>query len=372
MRMKYLDGVRGLMAVIVLIHHFVIVFYPEFYYVDYGHPFAQSSWAAFVNGNVGVQYFFMLSGFLVVIKYSKKTATIGSVTKSIIRRYFRLLQIVFVGTFLAFFLMKTGAMTHLEIAHCLKSEETLLQYNNFNPSFWDALKVCLIDTFLKGNRYDGPLWTIRYEIKAYIILSLLMIVKKSRNKFYYKIIYYCLLVGVGVYFVNAPIVASFGGAILGELWLLYNSIDEKKTKLIYIYKIVAGLVGLFFATIPQKTAGIHYLLDLVPGGSNNTKRAFGVFLLFSVLLISPVLQHFFERGIFIFLGRISDMLYAIHWPVILSLGCTIFYSLVNTADYYISTAIAFGAVVAVSVCLSYITHQILSYGWKNKLIKFRG
>lgn len=66
------------------------------------------------------------------------------------------------------------------------------------------------------------------------------------------------------------------------------------------------------------------------------------------------------------------MLYAIHWPVILSLGCTIFYSLVNTADYYISTAIAFGAVVAVSVCLSYITHQILSYGWKNKLIKFRG
>lgn len=372
MRMKFFDGVRGLMAMIVIVHHFVIVFYPEYYWVEQGHPFAASPWAALVNGNVGVQYFFMLSGFLVIMKYREKVVTVGDVAKAFLKRYLRLVQIVFVGTFLAYILMKTGCMFHLKVASLLPSEKTLLGVNWFIPTLGNAIKVCFIDTFMSGNRYNGPFWTIVWEVKAYVFLTIISFLKNHKALFL-KIIYYLALLGYGYYAIEyqETLAASFMGAILAELWLLYSAIERKPILLSWIYKIGAGCVGLLFATIPQKTAGIHYLLYAVPGGTNNIKRAFGIFLLCSVLLISPLLQRIFENKLFLFLGRMSDLLYGIHWPIILSVGCAIYYYTSDEFTYQLSTTLAFVGVVIVTILAAYLFSQFLNRKWKVDFRRLR-
>ncbi len=71
-RLEYLDGIRSLMAINVVLCHFVEVYYPQMYYQAYAESmggvlswFASTPLSVLVNGNVAVQYFFVLTGFLV-------------------------------------------------------------------------------------------------------------------------------------------------------------------------------------------------------------------------------------------------------------------------------------------------------------------
>lgn len=73
-RKKYLDGLRGVMAISVVTCHFICVYYPEMLFHTYA---ANAGWksivartplSALINGDFAVQYFFVLSGFLTAFK----------------------------------------------------------------------------------------------------------------------------------------------------------------------------------------------------------------------------------------------------------------------------------------------------------------
>ena len=51
-----------------------------------------------------------------MINYSEKV-TSDSAFIGFVKQYFRLLRIIFGGTFLAYMLMETGAMFHLKVAN---------------------------------------------------------------------------------------------------------------------------------------------------------------------------------------------------------------------------------------------------------------
>lgn len=70
-RVKALDGIRGLAAIMVFFSHFAVMFYPAFYWSDkdISHCnnidffIGQTPFSFLCNGNSGVMIFLMLTGF---------------------------------------------------------------------------------------------------------------------------------------------------------------------------------------------------------------------------------------------------------------------------------------------------------------------
>ena len=80
-KLYYLDGMRGLMAINVILCHFVCVYFPQMYFQNFAQEssdflslFATTPLSATVNGNIAVMYFMALTGFLVGMStFTKKT-----------------------------------------------------------------------------------------------------------------------------------------------------------------------------------------------------------------------------------------------------------------------------------------------------------
>jgi len=71
-KLAYLEGIRGLMAFNVVLCHFICIYYPQMYFPDFEGVskgflcyFSTTPLSILINGNIAVQYFFVLTGFLV-------------------------------------------------------------------------------------------------------------------------------------------------------------------------------------------------------------------------------------------------------------------------------------------------------------------
>src|SRR5688572_2860924 len=99
-RLRYLDGLRGILAIIVFLHHFFYIFYPDIIfggnyeeYLRKGMSFEK--FMAFTplnmlfNPGTAIHFFFFLSGYVQSFHYLKNPE-LGILQKSFIKRYFRL------------------------------------------------------------------------------------------------------------------------------------------------------------------------------------------------------------------------------------------------------------------------------------------
>lgn len=94
-RITFLDGIRGLMAINVLLCHFVCVYFPSMYSttnanLSEGAIFSYTPLSALVNGSVAVIYFFLLSGFLLSLSiFQKGSWNIKKILTKWCERYLR-------------------------------------------------------------------------------------------------------------------------------------------------------------------------------------------------------------------------------------------------------------------------------------------
>lgn len=162
-KLEYLDGIRGLMAVNVIIYHFIAVYYPQMYYQNYsesiGGPlslFASTPLSVFVNGSIAVQYFFALTGFLVG-KSVLGNAEMGRHTIVVrsVNRYIRLFPILCAATLFTYFTMVLGLQKHLEIAKLVTNTDFLPQFCNFKPTVGNLLASVFILPYLRNSAYVG-------------------------------------------------------------------------------------------------------------------------------------------------------------------------------------------------------------------------
>src|SRR6185312_17539398 len=96
-KIKYLEGLRGLAALSVILHHFLVAFYPLSYYGDNTPShlgniemlYFQSPFSFLTNGNFMVAIFFVLSGYVLSDSYFR-TGNKEVLISSTIRRFPRL------------------------------------------------------------------------------------------------------------------------------------------------------------------------------------------------------------------------------------------------------------------------------------------
>ena len=157
MRFRFLDGLRGWAAVVVLLHHLFIDGLPANSFMA-----DRALWAKvfFLNGTLAVSVFFVISGFSLSIRYLE-TGDGRALGRIAAGRYLRLALPIFAICAVTYVLLVSGL-----IPPAAQRPSPLDQFLGFTPSI-DGLLELLVAESVRGlfrrRDYDPPLWTMTYE-----------------------------------------------------------------------------------------------------------------------------------------------------------------------------------------------------------------
>lgn len=266
-RVEGLEGMRGLAAFLVYSHHFLLLFYPAFY-------FGPHTWVNHLfNPDLAVSWFFVHSGFVLAYKGH-------GISDQALRRYFRLVPVVLGSILLTYLFMKLGLTFHHQI-----ESEWINRYLKFTPDFFEALYQSFYGVyfdFKSSTTYNPNLWTIGYEmIGSYLLFAILAVLKTFTP---------LLVLGV--------IISPWKG-------------------------LMCFVLGAAIARMPKhRTANWILILIMIMGfalsDSSTYLRNIGAVLLMYALIQSTKVRHILAKPLFHFLGEISYSLYALHFLILVS------------------------------------------------------
>ena len=308
-RLEALDALRGLAAIGVAIFWHYQHFKPESY------PYETWAYWFYHHGYLGVNFFFVLSGFVFSYVYGEKiiSRTIG-IKRFIVLRLSRLYPV---------FLITTGVVAILQWARKSMGYEYFVYPNN------DIYHLLLNFFFLqagwfeKGLSFNAPSWSIAMECIAYLVFfGTLYYFPKHRFLIYYLLI----LLGLSMQKTQASLpffnqgtsqvlIAFFIGAFTYKI----NDYLNKGNK--YFLYIIISIS--FFLSVAASLLGHEFF--------GETFIDVYVILLFPSLILAvlnfKMLKKLTSLRPFTYLGDISYSIYLWHFPVQLilislyELGC---------------------------------------------------
>ncbi len=358
-KVYYLDGIRGLASLIVVLSHFVVAFYPALYNADINQIHTKSGIETIIavsplnilyGGNAAVCIFFILSGYVLTYKFFLLKEN-DYLYAGAVKRYFRLMLPVVFSVILSYMCMKYSIYYNKQASEITRSDWWLGSFWNFEPNFFLMLKEGLIDVFFKKGKanYNPSLWTMTLEFYgSLVVFSIASIVGVKRRRF---LVY--LLISILVW--NTYYLAFILGLILSDLFTSNEKNFLKINNKILVY--ICGVLGLFLCSYPMANPeGTIY--DILNAEFITSKAEFyhiiGAFLIILTLLNSKYLQNIFSTKILRKLGEISFSIYLIHLPIIGSFSSYIFVRLCEYTSYKVNFLI--------TVSLSMIIIVILSIG----------
>lgn len=258
-KLDYLEGMRALMAINVILCHFVCVYYPQMYFMNYkGNNgflslFAVSPLNVFVNGSVAVDFFFVLTGFLVGRTVLRQDISMRLVGKKCLSRYIRLLPVVFTATLFTFITMKLDLQQHLNINNAEVNIAFLQGYCNFEETLFSLISNIFILPFINHSSYVGPFWTIKYEFWGYIfclIVGYILRNKRWRRIAYIAValLFICVIDIQYAFFMMGLFVSDV--VYRSEEGILHNIINNRWCLLIgFIISIYLSCIPLNYCTL---------------------------------------------------------------------------------------------------------------------------
>ncbi|MEA4928550.1 MAG: acyltransferase [Candidatus Limiplasma sp.] len=317
--------------------------------------FASTPLSVLVNGNVAVQYFFVLTGFLVARSVFLKPQTDRrTVAIKSVNRYFRLLPTVFAATLFTALTMVIHWQKHLDIAGSVMNPDFLTSVNSFTPTAGNLLANLFVLPFLRNSLYVQPFWTIRYEFFGYILClvgcyflrgsrwrrmgyGLAAALSMTQLSFYYIPFFLGVFVADLLYTADQPTVLS--------RW--YANWIHRKWFLALLIP-----VGLYFACIPMYYTPLYAFLQS-PYLPMEPICALGVAILLYVSVHLKAVRRVFAAKPLLWLGKLSYPIYAFHFPLMLSLQAWLFGLFLKTAPYDQAAVGAFLLTCLATLILSY-------------------
>lgn len=361
-KITYLDGLRGIAAVNVMIMHFFIVFLPAMIYSDrmpshlgnFEQIFSNTPLGLIGAGNFSVCIFFILSGYVLTQKYFK-TKDKSIIISGAVRRYIRLFIPVLAAILLSYLMASAGVFHYYIETVIISGNNNYAGYWIFTPNIADAIKQALWGAFFAGeDTYNPVLWTMTIEFYGSMLvfaMAFLFGQQRARWTFY---------LAAAVFFFNSYYLAFIIGMGLADT--LNSKISIFKTG----NKIVLGIIlisGLFIGSYPVGTVTNDSLYSFLNNGIFQTPKLtyhiLGAGMILYVLLNSQWLQNIFSSQLLIFLGKISYSLYLIHFLVISSFTCALFLFLYQVFPYVVAILISCIVSVLLLIPLSYLFYRYI-------------
>ena len=290
-RFRFLDGLRGWAAVVVLLHHLFIDGLPANSFMA-----DRALWAKvfFLNGTVAVSVFFVISGFSLSIRYLE-TGDGRALGRIAAGRYLRLALPIFAICAVTYVLLVSGL-----IPPAAQRPSPLDQFLSFTPSIDGLLGFSLLKVFVAysgAESYDPPLWTMTYEFfGSFMVFALIAYLRPSRLRTLLLAVLFLLLTALQTYF--ALFVA---GILIADLFPLIGATTAANRA----GALLCG-AGILLIALPNTWFAAVYL-----GGA--------VCLTAGAVFCAPV-RRFFDSRLSSFLGWVSFPLYLVQAAVIYALA----------------------------------------------------
>ncbi len=298
-RIEVLDGLRGLAIILVVGYHYF--------------SFMRLGW-------VGVDLFFVLSGFLITGKLINSKGGYHYFSDFYLKRFLRILPLYYL-TLIVFFLVVPFLFPELVTS----SYQTLIK----NQAFYWTLTVNWF-TALKGwpaNTIFVPFWSLSCEMQYYLIWPFLVFVLLRKKEWLFLSLSLIVLLAIGFriyacHFIKDPAVFNYvmlpsridSFAIGALLYFLF--------KYDYIRWLSKWALGIMFTCILIVVFCILYSHRLwALGGYYETRFGYTLNAVFWAVFMAAILhkdgwgQHIFKSKLLVTAGKYSYGIYLLHIPV---------------------------------------------------------
>ncbi|OME07846.1 hypothetical protein BSK64_06205 [Paenibacillus odorifer] len=360
-KLKFIDGLRGVAALIVVLNHFAVGFYPALYNGDINQVHTQSNLELIIaksplnliyNGSFAVCIFFLLSGYVLSYKYFN-TKKIDVLVESAVKRYFRLLTPVLASIVLAFLLMKFSLFYNKEAGTLSFSTWWLSTFWDFDASIIDVVKNAFFGVFFNNDgKYNAVLWTMTYELfGSFIVFGFAALFGRVRRRYLFYII--AIILTYNTYYLGFIL-----GMILSDINI--GGYFNKSFFRNFFFKMILMVIGLYLASYPSAATVNNSIYKSIEATDPKTivlYHTLGAFCIILVLLNSVKFQTIFSTKVFEFFGKISFSMYLLHLLVIGSLSSYIFITLIDHVSYSIAVMISLFITLPILLTLSYLMYK---------------
>lgn len=349
------DGLRGVAAFSVVVHHFLLAFFPlglRSLFPWAAAPGTRSGVTESIvsnpllitlwNGQLPVCIFFVLSGYVLTRKYFL-TGDAENIRSQAARRYLRLGIPVFASVVFA---MLVSVWYAIDQAAGITGSIWLTR-NTIPGDWWSALAEGAYGAvFLGQATTNHVLWTMQVEFIGSMLIFGYALIAGKRHLLM-SAVYAALVLTIAKY--QWPYFLAFLiGAHIGRM-------DAPKHKALLYVALVAGYLiasippaSVQWAYVPVTTSHRLALVSVIGGALIVYAVRFGAL---AFLLRSRPVQ---------FLGRISYPLYLIHLPVLLSVGCGVFVAAIHAGQSRgVSASLALLAFLAVTLPLAWLFERLV-------------
>jgi len=344
-----LNGLRFIAAFMVIIHHLEQVLYV------FGHDNNWNNPIIFLIGGLGVELFFVLSGFLItylLLTEEKNTKQI-SIKDFYIRRVLRIWPLYYFLVVLAFFVFP-----HINAFQIPTYSEQLASH------YWQALILFVLflpNLALSGYGlvvpYASQAWSVGVEEQFYLIWPILMkFFKNKLNVLLSVILLYLLMKFLGFRFIERFLFWNHWLDLFNSFWFsfkidcmaiggVFSYILFSKHKILNLlfHKYVFALSLLTVVILISFSVGIPYI----------QQEVYAVF--FGIIILNLATNNngglILENKIFNYLGKISYGLYMYH--VIAIVICIQLFNFFGILNYHIFLLLTCLSVTILLASISY-------------------
>jgi len=365
-RLLALEGLRGIAAVIVVLFHALLIFFPSFYYgpsqyIDGLHSFHfednlyANPFSIFLSGPFAVAIFFVISGFVLTVGFFQ-TKDQMIIKKLAMKRYIRLALPALASILIVFLVLATGLGVLKLNAESITQSIWLIGIWPMAPNLGDALIQGLVTIFTIGDvSYNPVLWTMKYEFAgSFLVFIVAILFRQSKYR-------WILYLALAIAFHNTWYLGFILGMILADLYVLgYFPFSYKKKPLM----ILALAVGLFFGSyLYGSSQGTIYEFLKFSWLDDTMSQMFyfsvGAALVVIAVLTLPQLSRIFESKFISGLGKFTFSLYLIHMVVLFTVGAGFFLLFSSFVGYSVAAALTIVATTPVMILATYLFERYI-------------
>ena len=337
-----MDGVRGLMAVMIYSCHFFAVFTDVLPSYGYFHPFA---WL--VNSKLGLCYFFLLSGFVITYSQQKKQKR-TNIFKYICKRFIRLLPPIFFSIIMMWLVMRYVGFLFGDIDSAWLNT---LPYTNYSTSnMTNPFRDIFLNSYFGGTvYYNCNLWAIRFE---FIVPVFIVLISPYLWNKYVRLAIFSVILLLGLFIEKNWF--YFDCMLIGMLlcFLLCNTNICKKTNL--ILKIICATIFIMISFFPyalSRSLINNRLINLL---------ATLILVVWIIRSHNKIKSQILNSWLIKLCGAISYEIYVFHLFFILTVGVFIFNMLNIFMSYNLSVVTAYMTVLVATVLFSFVFKRYIS------------